>query len=153
MRTQTVSIFKPVSVHFYTSEELSWNILHPTTTWRLSLYWSSYSDVTSQITTLQNKKYISLQYNVSYTLIHVTYLASCMTSAMSRFREVIRSWGEVYICSLIIGNGLVATANSGGFIVSTLLRSLFNIRFPATANQKNIKFDNQFIVCITSFSI
>ena len=56
---------------------------------------------------------------------------------MSRFSEVTRSCGEVYICSLMTGNGLVATANGGGFTVSTLLQSLFNIRFPATINTLN----------------
>lgn len=59
-----------------------------------------------------------------------------MINVMSRFREVTRSCGEVYICSLITGNGFVATANGGGFTVSTLLRSLFTIRVPATCSDK-----------------
>ena len=64
------------------------------------------------------------------------YLASCIINVMSRFSEVTRSCGEVNICSLITGNGLMATANGGGFTVSTLLRSLFNIRVPATIRQR-----------------
>ena len=58
---------------------------------------------------------------------------------MSRFREVTRSCGEEYICSLITGSGLVATANGGGLTVSTLLQSLFNIRVPATSRQRHNK--------------
>ena len=65
-----------------------------------------------------------------------TYLASCRINVTSSFTEVTRSCGEEYICSLITGNGLVATANGGGFTVSTLLRSLFNIRLPAISNRK-----------------
>lgn len=83
------------------------------------------------------------------------YLASCMIYVMSSFMEVTRSCGEVYICSLMTGSGLVATANGGGFTVSTLLQSLFNIRVPAIGSEKQQAelLIDKIIVCFTSFRI